>query len=96
MRKRHLFCTSSHHNVLYKKQEFTKGCLEISVPARECAQLLKMLYIHTHMTVPHGENIEKTVLYIYKLVLTMSRAKWIKEISPMVKGPTHLSLPPCR
>ena len=25
MRKRHLFCTSSHHNVPYEKQEFNKG-----------------------------------------------------------------------
>ena len=25
MRKRHLFCTSSHHNVPYEKQELNKG-----------------------------------------------------------------------
>ena len=25
VRKRHLFCTSSHHNVPYEKQEFNRG-----------------------------------------------------------------------
>ena len=31
--------------------------LEISVLARARAQLLNMLYISTHLSVPHGENI---------------------------------------
>ena len=38
--------------------------LEISVLARARAQLLNMLYISTHLSVPHGENIYKTVLYM--------------------------------
>ena len=38
--------------------------LEISVLARVRAQLLNILYISTHLSVPHGENIWKTVLYI--------------------------------
>ena len=58
MRKRHLFCTSSQHNVPYEKQqELNKG----SEPWNECprvrTQLLNMLYISTHLSVPHGENI---------------------------------------
>ena len=59
MRKRHLLCTSSHHNVPYEKQqEFNKGLsLEMSVLARARAQLLNMLYISTHLSAPHGENI---------------------------------------
>ena len=58
-RKRHLFCTSSHHNVPYEKQqELNRGLsLEMRVLAREGAQLLNMLYISTHLSVPHGENI---------------------------------------
>ena len=51
MRKCHLFCTSSHHNVPYGLS------LEISALARARAQLLNMLYISTHLSVPHGENI---------------------------------------
>ena len=31
--------------------------LEMSVLARARAQLLKVLYIFTHLSVPHGENI---------------------------------------
>ena len=55
MRKRHLFCTKSS----------TRGLsLEMSVLPRAHAQLLNMLYISTHLSVPHGENIKKTVLYI--------------------------------
>ena len=62
--KRHVFCTSSLHNVPYKKQQgFNKGS-EISVVARARAQLLNMLHINTHLSVPHGENIEKTVIYL--------------------------------
>ena len=59
MRKRHLFCTSSHHNVPNKKDKsLTRGLrLEMSVIARARAQLLKMLHISTHLSVPHGENI---------------------------------------
>ena len=59
MRKRHLFCTSSHHHVPYEKQQSsTRGLsLEMSVLARAHAQLLNMLYISTLLSVPHGENI---------------------------------------
>ena len=38
--------------------------LGMSVLAKPRAQLLNMLYIKTHQSVPHGENIEKTVIYI--------------------------------
>ena len=59
MRKRHLFCTSTHHNVQYEKQqELNKGSdPRISDLARTRGQLLNMLYISTHLSVPHGENI---------------------------------------
>ena len=54
MRKRHLFCISSHHNIPYEKQqELNKG----SEPWDAHAQLFNMLYISTHLSVPHGENI---------------------------------------
>ena len=50
-----------------KNKGSTRGLsLEISVVARARAQLLNMLYIKTHQSVPHGENIEKTVIYIYR------------------------------
>ena len=57
MRKRHLFCTSS--NVPYEKQRELKRSLslEINVLARARAQLLDILYISTHLSEPHGENI---------------------------------------
>ena len=66
IRKRHLFCASSHHNVPYENNKSsTKGLsLEMSVLARARTQLLNMLYISTHLSVPHGENIKKTVLYV--------------------------------
>ena len=59
MRKRHLFCTSSHHHVPFENSKSsTRGLsLEMSVLARARAQLLKMLYISTHLSVPQGENI---------------------------------------
>ena len=42
----------------------TRGLsLELSVLARARAKLLKILYISTHLSVPHGENILKLVLY---------------------------------
>ena len=59
----------------------TRGpSLERSVLARARAQLLNMLYIRTQPSVPHGENIWKTVLYIWKLVLSMSRVEWMNGI----------------
>ena len=63
MRKRHLFCRCGHQNVPYEKQEeLNKGLSpEMNVLARARAQLH---YISTHLSVPHGENIYKTVLYI--------------------------------
>ena len=54
--------------------------LEMSVLARARAQLLNMLHISTYLTVPHGENIWNTVRYIWKLVLSMSRAEWMNGI----------------
>ena len=59
MRKRHLFCTSSHHNVPYMQNNngSTRGLsLETRVLSRARARLLNMLYISTHLSVPHGEN----------------------------------------
>ena len=66
MRKRRLFCTSSHHGVPYERQQqLIKGLsLEMSVLARAQAQLFNMLYISTHLSLPHGENVLKIVLYI--------------------------------
>ena len=65
MRKRHLICTSSHYNRMKNNKSSTRGLsLEMSVLARARAKLLNMLYISTHMSVPHGEIIKKTVLYI--------------------------------
>ena len=59
----------------------TRGLpLEMSVLARARAQFLNMLYISTHLSVPHGENISRTVLYIQKLVLTKVRVEWMKGI----------------
>ena len=41
-----------------KNKSSTRGLsLEKSVFARARAQLLNMLYISTHLSVPHGENI---------------------------------------
>ena len=37
--------------------------LEMSALARARAKLLNMLYIRTHLSVPHGRNIYKTLLY---------------------------------
>ena len=59
----------------------TRGLsLEMSVLAKARAQLLNMLFISTHLSVPLGENIQKTVLYIQKLVLSMTRAEWMNGI----------------
>ena len=59
----------------------TRGLpLEMSVLARARAQFLNMLYISTHLSVPHGENISRTVLYIQKLVLTRVRVEWMNGI----------------
>ena len=38
--------------------------LEMSVLARAQAQLFNMLYISTHLSLPHGENVLKIVLYM--------------------------------
>ena len=54
--------------------------LEMSVLARTRGQLIKMLYISTHLNVPQGENMQKNALYIEKLVLSMSRAEWMNGI----------------
>ena len=58
MHKCQLFCTSSHHNVEKKNKSSSGGLsLEMSVLARARAQLLNILHISTHLSVPHGENI---------------------------------------
>ena len=59
MRKRHLFCISSHHNALSEKQpELNKGVQVLKrFFARARAQLLNMLYNSPRLSVPHGENI---------------------------------------
>ena len=66
-RKSHLFCTSSHHNVPYEKQqELNRGLsLEMRILAGEGGQLLNMLYISTHLSVPHGKkHLEDGSIYI--------------------------------
>ena len=72
MRKRHLFCSSSHHNGCMKNNDsLTRGLnLELSVLVRARAQLINMHYINTHLSVPHGPNIQKTVLHIQLLVVS--------------------------
>ena len=59
MRKHHLFCTGSHHTYRMKNNKSsTRGLsLEMNVLARARAQLLNILYISTHLIIPHGENI---------------------------------------
>ena len=59
MRKRYLFCTSSHHNVPYEKQKKAQqGFWAFKwVFARARVQFLNMLFISTHLSVPHQENI---------------------------------------
>ena len=61
MRKRHLFCTINLVTSTYRiknNNSSTRGLrLVMSVFARARAQLLNMLYIITHLSVPHGENI---------------------------------------
>ena len=50
MCKRHLFCTSSHHNVPYEKQqELNKGS------ELEMSPLLERVHNWTHLSLPHGE-----------------------------------------
>ena len=54
--------------------------LRLGCPCWARAQLLKMLYISTHLNVPHGEIMQKTALYIEKLVLSISRTEWMNGI----------------
>ena len=70
----------------------------MSVLARARAQLLHILYISTHLSVPHGENTQKTVLYIQKQVLCMSRAEWMNGICLIWSRGRLISpsLPACR
>ena len=64
-----------------KNKTSTRGLsLQMAVLGRGRAQMLNMLYISTHLSVPHGENIWKTVLYIQKLVPSMTRAEWMNGI----------------
>ena len=79
MRKRHLFCTTTYR--MKNNKSSTKGLsIQLSVLVRARAQLLNIVCISTHLSVLHGENIQKTVLYIQKLVQSMSRAEWMNGI----------------
>ena len=59
MRKHIYFAPVVTHNVPYEKNKrSTMGLsLEMSLLARARAQLLNVLYINTHLSVPPGENI---------------------------------------
>ena len=68
-------------NRMERKKTSTRGLnLERSFVASVHAQLLNMLLISRHLSVPHGENIQETVVYIQKLVLCMNRAEWMNGI----------------
>ena len=60
--------------------------LEINVLYRARAQLLNMLYISTHLSVPHGKSyLEDCSIYTWLelglgLVLCISRAEWMNGI----------------
>ena len=99
MRKRIYFApvVTTTYCMKNNKSSTTSLSLEMSVLARARAQLSNMLYISTHLSVPHGENIQKIVLYKQKLVLSMSRAEWTNGICLMwSRGRLiSLSLPPC-
>ena len=59
MRKRHLFApvVTTTHCMENNKSSKWGLSLETSGLARARAQLFNMLYISTHLSVPHGENI---------------------------------------
>ena len=58
----------------------TRGLsLEMSVLACNSACAICST-VSTHVSVPHGENIWQTVLYIQKLVQSISRAEWMNGI----------------
>ena len=68
-------------NRMERNNTSTRGLnLERSFVTSVHAQLLNVLYISTHLSVPHGENIQETVVYIQKLVLSMNRAEWMNGI----------------
>ena len=57
MRKRHLFAPVVTTYRMKNNKSSTRGLsLEVSVLARARAQLLNMLNISTHLSVPNGEN----------------------------------------
>ena len=57
MHKRHLFAPVVTTTYRMKNKRSRGLSLEMGVLARARAQLLKMIYISTHLSVPHGENI---------------------------------------
>ena len=59
MLKRHLASIVITTYRMKSNKSSTRGSqsLEMSVLARALAQFLNMLYISTHLSVPHGENI---------------------------------------
>ena len=95
MRKCHLFCTSSHHNVPYEQQELSKG----SEPwnkflARACAELLicpTLLQTWAY----HMEKLSRRVFYIYGnwYFLWVELSGWMGSVSYGLRA--DLSLPPC-
>ena len=64
--KRDLFCTSSHHNVPYEKQQEVESglSLKISVLARARAQLLNMLHQYTPERTTWRKYLEECSIYI--------------------------------
>ena len=94
MRKCHLFCTSSHHNVPYEQQELSKW----SEPwnkflARACAQLLicpTLLQTWAY----HMEKLSRRLFYIYGnwYFLWVELSGWMGSVSYGLGA--DLSLPP--
>ena len=82
------FCTSSHHNVPYEKQqELNRG----SEPwNRARAQLLQMLYWAYHM-----EKISRKLFYIYGnwYYVWVELSGWMGSVSYGLGA--DISLPPC-
>ena len=58
MRKRHLFCTSSHHNVPYEKQQ------ELSDSDSACAIAKYALHWYTHERTTRRKYLEDCSIYI--------------------------------